>query len=510
MSAKLKDIAAVIDGASLKGDPEAVVLEVTHDSRRVAPGGMFAALPGTQVDGHDFIDRAVLAGASAVMAERPPSASHVETPWITVPDSRKALGPVAALVHGDPTKKLTLVGITGTNGKTTLTYLLESIIKASGGVPGVVGTITYRWGDVTQSAERTTPEASDLQSIFARMLEAGVTHALVEVSSHGLELGRLDGCRFDIGVFANLTQDHLDFHHSMEDYYRAKRRLFTELLPASGKATARAAINLDDPYGKRLSREIGRVPVIGYGFSDECAVRPERSDISAAGIVSEVASPHGPIQVRSRLTGRFNLVNIMAAIAVADGLGIEREAIEKGIEASVAAPGRLERVAADRNIFVDYAHTPDALKTVIMALKGVTPGRLITIMGCGGDRDRAKRPLMGREAALGSDFVVVTSDNPRSEDPMAIIEDVSAGLEEVGRRLVGDSLNGDVMPSQGYRIFPDRRQAISWTVANLEPDDVLLVAGKGHETYQEVAGKRHPFDDREVVREELSKLRAKD
>lgn len=509
MNVSLAEILAVLENPMLAGDSDVLVSGVTHDSRLIQPGWLFVAISGETSDGHRFVSRAREAGAAAVVAEKPPLDEHRGFPWITVPDTKKALGAAASLVFGNPTAKLTLVGITGTNGKTTLTYLLEAITKAAGGLPGVVGTISYRWGDREHDASRTTPEASDLQALFAEMAESGVTHAFIEVSSHGLHRGRLEGCQFDLGVFTNLTQDHLDYHGTVEDYYLAKRTLFSRLLPESRKRAPVAVVNMDDEFGRRLVSEIEGLPVVSYGSSVNADVHPVDVKLTPEAISCTVATSRGEIQVSSRLTGTFNLSNILAAVAVADRLGISSDAIVAGISSVDLVPGRLERVPSDiGTIFVDYAHTPNALKNVLQALHMVRRGRIITVMGCGGDRDKTKRPLMGLEAAAGSDFVVVTSDNPRSEEPLSIISEVEQGVAGYGFTSFPEALNGRPLCSRSYRVIPDRKEAIAWAIHHLHEGDILLVAGKGHETYQEVNGVRYAFDDREVIREELAKQSA--
>ncbi|MBI5569240.1 MAG: UDP-N-acetylmuramoyl-L-alanyl-D-glutamate--2,6-diaminopimelate ligase [Desulfomonile tiedjei] len=504
---ELKEILAVLDTPSFGGDTTVPILGVTHDSRQIEPGWLFAAMPGEKSDGHDFVRDALRRGAVAALAEKPrPADVNEAIGWICIPNTRRALGKVAAAVYGRPTSKMALVGITGTNGKTSLTYLLEAIVTAAGGNPGVIGTITYRWGGKTKPAARTTPEASDLQWMFKEMVESGVTHTLMEVSSHGLHLGRLDGCDFDVGVFTNLTQDHLDYHGNFEDYYLAKRMLFDELLPVSAKGNPVAAINLDDPYGERLARETAKVPVLRYGTRAECEVHPLKVSLGISGISGTLQTPSGPLSLESRLTGSFNLENIMAAVAVAQVLGFPAQAIRDGIRSVEVVPGRLERVPSERGfVFVDYAHTPDALKNVLAALRIIRAGRIITVMGCGGDRDRTKRPVMGKEAAAGSDFVVVTSDNPRSEDPGTIVRQVEQGVKEYGFAPHSEQTNGLQLRPGHYQVIADRREAIAWAVKHLRKEDILLVAGKGHETYQEIEGVRYPFDDRDVLREELTK-----
>lgn len=506
MTITLHDILEALDGPACLGDASVAISGLTHDSRKVVPGALFVAIRGEKSDGHEYISRAIEAGAAAILAQEPPGSSEIHVPWVTIHDTRMALGKVAAVVYGDPTSNMALVGITGTNGKTTLTFLLESIFKAAGKKPGVVGTISYRWAGVQHFASHTTPEASDLQRILAEMRSAGVSHAFIEVSSHGLHRGRLEGCCFDIGVFTNLTQDHLDYHGSMEDYYQAKKLLFTRLLPSCGSKSAAAVVNFDDPYGRRLAGEVDGVPLIGYGTGSQCDVRPEEISLKAEGISGTVRTPSGLMSIQSQLTGGFNLLNILAAVAVAQKLGVPDQAVAEGVEQVGLVPGRLERIQSDEGtVFVDYAHTPNALKNVLEALGAIRSGRLITIMGCGGDRDRTKRPLMGREAALGSDFVVVTSDNPRTENPLEILLQIEKGVVEQGFSRISHELNGGPLRPGGYALIPDRRQAIAWAVKRLHRNDILLVAGKGHETYQEIAGVRHPFDDRVVVREELEK-----
>jgi UDP-N-acetylmuramoyl-L-alanyl-D-glutamate--2,6-diaminopimelate ligase len=502
----LKDILTVLESPEASGDLSVRLSAVTHDSRKVQPGSLFVAMRGETSDGHGFVGKAVAAGAAAVLAEKPRASEHGDLPWVVVPDTRKVLGRVASMVYGRPTSRLTVVGITGTNGKTTLTFLLEGILNAAGRVPGVMGTITYRWSGVERPAHHTTPEASDVQGMLAEMATAGVTHAIMEVSSHGLHLGRLDGCEFDVGVFTNLTQDHLDFHGDFELYFLAKQALFNKLLSESSKEKPAAVVNLDDPYGRRLAQEIKALPVTGFGSNPNCAIHPLNVSLAADGITGTIATPRGTLRIRSPLTGPFNLSNIMAAIAVSEQLAISTDAIQAGIEAVGVVPGRLERVPSQLGtVFVDYAHTPGALKNVLDALRIIRTGRIITIMGCGGDRDKTKRPLMGMEAAAGSDFVVVTSDNPRSEEPLAIIGQVEAGVRDYGFSLQADDSHGQFLKSRCYRVIPDRREAIDWAVKHLGNGDILLVAGKGHETYQEINGVRYPFDDRKVVRDALER-----
>ncbi len=505
MTVRVQDLAQRLDHVIAAGDLCTVVEGLTHDSRQARPGWMFVALPGMTVDGHDYIDAALAAGASAILAERPPREHH-RIPWITVPDTRKAMGTAAALVFGEPTRHMTMIGVTGTTGKTTITYLLDSILRMHGGVPGVLGTICHRWGGKERTAGHTTPEAAELQRLLSEMRRDGVTHVMTEVSSHGLHLHRLDGCHFDVGVFTNLSQDHLDYHGSMDDYYEAKRLLFTDLLPGSDKPSVAAVINGDDPWGQRLAQETVEVPVLQYGYGDHNTVRAVDRRLDTDGMSVRIQTNRGVVPVTSGLTGSFNVMNILAAVGVAESLDIEHRAIVEGIANVHRVPGRLEQVPCPRGaVFVDYAHTPDALRNVLAAIRDLRPERIITVMGCGGDRDRGKRPLMGREAARAGDFVVVTSDNPRTEDPLAIIEHIREGVEAEGMTPLPSS-HPDCMEPGHYRIVPDRREAIAWAVRGLRDGDILLVAGKGHETYQEILGKRYPFDDRVAVAEALRDL----
>ncbi|MFH1113348.1 MAG: UDP-N-acetylmuramoyl-L-alanyl-D-glutamate--2,6-diaminopimelate ligase [Pseudomonadota bacterium] len=498
-----------VPASQVFGDSSIPVVGVTHDSRKVRPGWLFAAISGEHADGNRFIAGAVEAGAAAIMSENARMEEFEDIPWIQVPDVRSALGPASAAVFGHPTKQVSLVGITGTNGKTTLTFLLEAVAKEAGFRPGVLGTISHRWAAVECAARNTTPEASDIQQIISEMAADGVSHVFMEVSSHGLDLGRVEGCEFDVAVFTNLTQDHLDYHGNLEDYYLAKKALFSRLLPSSSKPAPCCAINVDDPYGRRLLSEIDAVPRMGFGTSSNAKVHPVQADLAASGISVTVRTPRGLTAIRSGLTGPFNLSNILAAVAVSELLDIPGDAVRRGIESVRTVPGRLERVASDRGtVFVDYAHTPNALKNVLDALNIIRKGRIITVMGCGGDRDRTKRPIMGKEAAAGSDVVVITSDNPRTEDPDAIIRQVEDGVREFGFVPFGNDAAEGPLTRGCYRVIADRRSAVSWALKRLAGGDILLVAGKGHETYQEIDGIRHPFDDREVVREELRKIRA--
>jgi UDP-N-acetylmuramyl-tripeptide synthetase len=487
-------------------DPE--IEAICYDSRQVTPGTLFVAIEGLAADGHRFIPEAIDRGAPAVVCQNPVAADGVV---VQVADSRAALARLACRFYGHPAESLVLVGVTGTNGKTTVTYLLEQILKQAGHRPGVVGTINYRFGDQLFDNPVTTPESLELQGILRQMADAGTTHVVMEVSSHALELHRVDGCRYDVGVFTNLTQDHLDLHGDMDRYWAAKRLLFSDFLkPADHAHPIRAVVNADDPRGRELARTMGAAGLrtATYGEGDVLPLAVIR-DLS--GIRGSIATPDGEIPFASPLVGDFNLENILSAAGAALALDIAPAAITAGIEATPCVPGRLERVTGGgkRTVFVDYAHTPDALENAIRALRVLTPGRLVTVFGCGGDRDSTKRPIMGEIAARLSDLAVVTSDNPRSEDPLTIIAHVETGVNQTSaRRIDVDGLN-DGWQAGRYVVVPDRQKAIATAIRAAGKDDAVLIAGKGHETYQILADQTIDFDDRQVARQVLASLTEK-
>jgi UDP-N-acetylmuramoyl-L-alanyl-D-glutamate--2,6-diaminopimelate ligase len=473
--------------------PEAEVRGATLDSRLAGPGWIFVAVRGLKVDATTFASEAIANGAIAVVAERAPDAP-VPVPWVVVKDARLALALLAAEVHGHPSHRMDVVGITGTNGKTTTSFLLDAMFAANGVRCGLMGTVTYRIGDREEAATRTTPEAPDVQAMLRQMADEGCGACVMEVSSHALALRRVDGIRFAAGVFTNLTRDHLDFHDGMEDYFSAKRRLF-EMLPDG----APAIVNLDDPRGANLADTLQR-PVT-YAINRSADVVPGPLGFSLAGLRFEVRTPAGVVRVRSRLVGRPNVYNILAASATAVALDLPLDAIERGLERLTGVPGRFEVASTpedDITVVVDYAHTDDALRNLLETARPLAERRLITVFGCGGDRDRSKRPLMGMVAARLSDVVVITSDNPRSEDPERIIDEVKRGAQPE-LRGGGTELLAIV----------DRRQAIAEAVRCGQPGDVVLVAGKGHEKYQEIGGQVLPFDDVAVAREALALRRVK-
>lgn len=481
------------------------VASVTSDSRQVKPGTVFVAIRGGSQDGHRFLVAAEKAGAVAAVGENPKPA-ELRIPYVQVPDSRLALAGLAASLHGRPSESMLVIGVTGTSGKTTTTYLLEAILTAAGKKVGVIGTVNFRYGGKILESTHTTPGSVELQKLLAEMRDGGCDAVIMEVSSHALKQHRTAFIAFDGAVFTNLSPEHLDFHPDMEDYFRAKKLLFTDMVDfaiSRGKRPC-AAINGEDSYGKRLIQDLLAKPYPGfrwseYGLSPECEVNGTGLSIDLSGIRGRA----GDFEIRSELTGRFNAFNILAAASIARGLGIPPEAVAQGLSSLRLVPGRLERVANPRGIhvLVDYAHKPDALEKVLRTLREVRGShRLITVFGCGGDRDRKKRPVMGRLAVELSDQVVVTSDNPRTEDPGAIIQEILQGISEV-----------PATSRSPYSVEPDRKKAIGLAISTAEPGDIVLIAGKGHEDYQIIADPAAPggtrkihFDDREVAAEALA------
>ena len=454
------------------------VMGCTLDSRAVEPGDLYAALPGARVHGADFTAAAVASGAVAVLTD-PAGAARVpaDVPVLVADDPRAVLGAVARWVHGDPAAGMLLVGVTGTNGKTTTAFLVEAGLRAAGHRTGLLGTVLTRIGDVVVPSVRTTPEAPDLQALLAVMRERGTTAVAMEVSSHALALGRVDGVRYDVAGFTNLSQDHLDFHASMEEYEAAKASLFTAARARTG------VVNVDDAAGRRIVRGAG-IPVVTFGEDADWSVR--EVDLRPDGSSFRVRGPGADVRASVQLPGAFNTANALAAIACLVTAGVPLEAAVRGVAACPGVPGRMERVDAGQPFLalVDYAHTPDAVSRLVAAARGLTRGRVVVVLGCGGDRDRAKRPLMGAAAAQ-ADVAVLTSDNPRSEDPLAILAEMAAG-------------------APGALCEPDRRSAIALAVELARPGDVVVVAGKGHETGQEAGGVVAPFDDRTVLRDVLT------
>jgi UDP-N-acetylmuramoyl-L-alanyl-D-glutamate--2,6-diaminopimelate ligase len=490
-----------LPGAQITGDDRVMVPGVSYHSRQVAPGGVFVALKGAKTDGRRFIGQALAQGARVVVSEEswepPPGVT-----WVRVPQARLALAQISAAFYGHPSRDLVLVGITGTNGKTTTSFLLEAILRAAGRRVGVVGTVNYRVEDKSWPAPVTTPESLDLQRLLSEMRDLGVSHVILEVSSHALEQHRVDAASFTAGVFTNLSQDHLDYHQDLDSYFRAKSRLFMEILVNGAGRPGLAVLNLDDSRGRQLHERV-RAPRLSYGHHPESTVRPLSHRFERHGLEALLVTPIGKLAITSRLVGPYNLANIMAAAATALGLGIAPDAVAAGVAGLAGVPGRLERLGPPEgpSVFVDYAHTPDALAQVVAALNTLNFARLITVFGCGGDRDRTKRPLMGQAAARGSQLVIVTSDNPRTEDPLAIIRDIEAGLEIIGYPRL--SLAAARRREQGYLVAPDRREAIRLAVDLAHRPDAVLVAGKGHEDYQIWGEDKIHFDDREEALQAL-------
>ena len=489
----IERIARATEGRGAGLSPADPISGIAYDSRRVAPRQVFVALRGQHADGTAFARQAIERGAVAVVSQDPPDPSS-PVPWLTVADSRLALARLATRFYGDPSRQMQVVGITGTNGKTTTAYLIASIFEAAGIRCGLLGTVVYRIGSETREATRTTPEAPDVQQLLREMVDRGCGACVMEVSSHALALRRVDDLTFAAGVFTNLTRDHLDFHADMEDYFQAKRRLF-EMLPRD----CPAVVNADDPRAAAVSLAAGTS--VTYGINRTADVAPGPLSFALAGLAFDVRTPRGPLAIRSALVGRPNVYNILAAVATGVALGLPFAAIEKGIATLERVPGRFQVVSGptdDVTVVVDYAHTDDALRNLLETARPLTTGHLVTVFGCGGDRDRTKRPLMGAVAGRLSDVIVITSDNPRNEDPARIIEEIQRGITADTRR---DS-------SQRIVALPDRREAIAHAVESARAGDLVLVAGKGHEKYQAIGGRTLPFDDVVVAQDALGRRRA--
>ncbi len=507
-----------IQAVRLSGDPKTPIRGLAYDSRAVEPGFLFAALRGQKGDGNDHVGEAIDRGATAVLSHREPGRLEKKVAWARVDNDRRGLALAARNYYGRPDEQMVMIGVTGTNGKTTVCFLLEAILREAGLKPCLLGTVMYRYNRDETKAGRTTPESLDLYRLLDRYATAGARSCAMEVSSHSLVLERVAGIDFKAAVFTNLTQDHLDFHGTMEGYFDAKSILFRDL---SGSAVA--VLNADDRHAQRL-RSLTRARVVTFGQSDGADVHLESvsagiagTEISleiAAGLepgiaggggrVPDGARPAGRLIVRSPLLGRPNAFNMAAATAAALALGVTRDVVARGLEAVQGVPGRFERIDEGQpfTVLVDYAHTDDALTNLLLAVRDLRPRRVLTVFGCGGDRDRGKRPLMGFAAATASDLVIVTSDNPRSEDPMAIIQDILPGTRR--------SFTGDPCGQTGRErclVIPDRKEAIGRALTLAEEGDCVVIAGKGHETYQILGERTIPFDDREVAREALRTAR---
>jgi len=484
-----------VDGAAALGG-QSVLLDqvcpgVTSDSRKVVKGSVFVALQGLTFDGTQFVGAAIAAGAAAIVSERPSVTPG--TVWLQVPNARMALAFLADTFYGSPSRQLKVVGITGTNGKTTTSFLVRAILEAAGVRCGLMGTVGHSVGGREVAATRTTPEAVDVQELMREMVQSGCGACVMEVSSHALALHRVDGVRFAAAVFTNLTRDHLDFHGDMDAYFGAKRRLF-EMLPAE----APGVVNIDDPRGATLAGIASRT--VTYGINRPADISPGPLSFTVEGLTFDVRTPQGVVHVRSKLVGKVNVYNILASIGTALALDVSIEAIERGLAGLRGVPGRFEVVSSPSDgiaVIVDYAHTDDALRNLLETARSLAPRRLITVFGAGGGRDRTKRPLMGMVAARLSDLVVITSDNPRSEDPERIIHEVRLGADPETKR------GGHV------ETVVDRAAAISFAIRQASAGDMVLIAGKGHEKSQEIGGRLLPFDDVAVAREALDARRMK-
>jgi UDP-N-acetylmuramoyl-L-alanyl-D-glutamate--2,6-diaminopimelate ligase len=482
---RLGELARDLAGAELHGDPSLEIGTVTHDSRHCDEGCLFVAIRGLAADGNDFVAAARSKGAAAVVSEEP---RQGDVPWVRVSDAREALALLSAAVLGHPGRELDLVGVTGTNGKTTTAYMIDSALREAGDTVGLIGTVEHRVGDRVKEAVRTTPEASDLQSYLRQMVDEGCRRAVLEVSSHSLALKRVHGLEFAVGVFTNLSRDHLDFHGDMDSYFGVKRVLFDSLLREDG----RAVINVDDDRGAELARTTTR-PVSSCSLSSGADFTAEEIHLSLDGTRFRARTPAGAFEMQTPLLGRFNVLNALCAFGSGLALGLPPDAVQRGIASLKGVPGRIERVdvGQDFTVLVDYAHTDDALKNLLETVRELSPRRLITVFGCGGDRDQSKRPLMGAVASRLSDVVILTSDNPRSEPPEAIIEDVRRGIPAAR--------------TDETQVIVDRREAIARALDLGREGVVIVIAGKGHETYQVLRDRKVPFDDRQVVREMLAR-----
>lgn len=478
------------------GNLEQDIVGVTYDSRLVKPGHLFVALRGSRDDGHRYIQGALERGATAVVAEDvegiPDGVAKVR-----VKDSRGALSKIALQFFRNPFKGLSVIGVTGTNGKTTTTYLLESILQVAGAKPGVLGTITYRYEGKAYPAPVTTPESVDIMRLAREMADAGVGHVVLEVSSHALDQGRTRDCPFRVAVFTNLSRDHLDYHGTMDEYFRAKSLLFSSLPGGGPDGPGTAVINLDDPRGQELLA-LTKANALTYGLNRRCRVRAESLEVHSTGLAFSLQTPAGGRKIRSTLLGDFNVYNIMAAAGAAVALGVCMDSVAEGVEALKTVPGRLEPVLnkAGLSLVVDYSHTPDSLLKGLQALRPHVSGKIITVFGCGGDRDRGKRPEMGHVAGKHSDVVLITSDNPRGEDPASIVEEVERGVIEAGLERREWPCH-DLSERGIYFKEVDRRQAIRKAVHLAHKDDLVLIAGKGHEDYQIIGAEKRHFSDQE-------------
>lgn len=484
-------------GDQLVGSPDREVSALVCDSRQVTPGALFFALPGAKLDGAGFVDQAIAAGAAAVVCQQLPEDPRTDICFLQTARVRRTMALMAACFYGQPSRGVPVIGVTGTNGKTTCTYLLEAVLHQSGLNPAVFGTVEYRLGDRRLPSTHTTPESIQLLRLMRQFRDQGADAFVIEVSSHALEQHRVDGIDFSVGLFTNLTQDHLDYHQSLENYFSSKRRLFSELLSAG-----KSAINMDDSYGARLLAE--GIGTCSFGTDSLAAIHPLEVTSGRDGICGLFRTPVGDVSIDSPLIGHFNVSNLLATVAAAQLLGIDNQTIAAGIAAAPQVPGRLQRIENQREVLalVDYAHTGDALEQVLKTLSQLEHRRLITLVGCGGDRDPGKRPIMAAAATRYSDLAVLTSDNPRTEDPLKILSQMRQGAIAAGaRELTCEQL----AEKRGFCVEPDRRRAIELACKLAQAGDLLLVAGKGHEDYQILGSEKIHFDDRKELARALQR-----
>jgi UDP-N-acetylmuramoyl-L-alanyl-D-glutamate--2,6-diaminopimelate ligase len=504
----LEELIRTLPGAEVCGNRDIEIESLAYDSRKVRKNGLFVAISGHKTDGHRYIDQAIQNGARVIVQEQGAAKVPATLTGIRVGNSREALSKLSTRFFECPARRLHLVGITGTNGKTTTSYLIESVLKAAGCRVGVLGTISYRTGSRVIPAPVTTPESLDLQELLAEMVREKITHVVMEVSSHALDQGRLGEVCFEQGIFTNLSQDHLDYHRDMEDYFQAKAKLFQHhLKPSSDGSPAQAIINRDDPYGQRLWEEI-KDRKQDFRIEGRAAYFPLRLHSDLNGISGTIRTPEGDYGLTSSLIGRYNMYNILAAWAVGEGFHLPGKVIQEGIESLARVPGRMEPVPNTRGLtlLVDYAHTPQALEFALISLKASGKGRILTVFGCGGDRDPQKRPLMGLVAGTLSHFTLITSDNPRSEDPLTIIQEIKTGLIKSGRPFFERAGLNRLPDTPGYSLVPDRAEAIHLAIRLARPGDLVLIAGKGHEVHQLVGQKTLAFDDRREALKALEEL----
>lgn len=495
MAKKLQSLIDLLPEVEVTGDTEKLIQNVEHDSRKVVSGTLFVCLTGNKVDGHDYIAQARQAGAIAVLVEKDVVIDGVTI--IKVPDTRAAMSKITPFFYDYPARKLRMIGVTGTNGKTTTTYLIREILRAAGYQVGVIGTIQIVIGDETLPISNTTPDVIDLQTVLAKMVERGMDYVVMEVSSHALALNRVAGCEFDVGVFTNMTRDHLDFHKTFENYADAKAELFRSLSnPSNIKDGKTAIINVDDPIADFMLKN-AQCPKLTYGVKYKADLFADNIAIKAKGVTLLVNTVTDKIALDLNITGMFNVYNVLAAIGAALAEGIDAATVKKALECFESVPGRFELVNAGQafSVIVDYAHTPDGLENILKTAREFAKSRIIIVFGCGGDRDRTKRPIMGKLAVQYADIVIATSDNPRTEDPNTILDEIETGILD------------DKNESQIYKRIADRKAAIYTAIDIAENDDIVIIAGKGHETYQILKDRTISFDDREIARQAIREMK---